>query len=379
MGWRYDRSRSVWGAFLAAYRRWIWLFTFCALAFYALLALAFPRAIRHCGDTLAQRPGVAILTTFLALLALPLLFLLLCVTVIGIPLAVGFLPLGVLASVLFGKAALYALIGRNVSRDRLHPALAVWAGGLLCALFYFFPPLGLLVSLFLSTLGFGCVIATLLFAARPAVSRVIAPPPIPPVPPAPPPFSSPSPASDSIPSVAVPPAAVSTPPLGEAPGPPPPVTTPPAAAALPPPPAAMHPSLSPTLPRASFWIRMGALFIDALIVGFGLKLLFLPALLIFPIFLFWSPRFLLLAVYGALMWKYKGTTIGGMICGLHVVRLDGRPIEWDTAIVRALGCLLSTAACFLGFIWIGIDDEKQAWHDKIAGTVVVRTKGISLV
>jgi len=34
---------------------------------------------------------------------------------------------------------------------------------------------------------------------------------------------------------------------------------------------------------------------------------------------------------------------------------------------------------WLGFIWIAFDPEKQSWHDKIAGTVVVRTKGVSLV
>jgi len=67
-----------------------------------------------------------------------------------------------------------------------------------------------------------------------------------------------------------------------------------------------------------------------------------------------------------------------MICGLRVVRLDDRPIEWETAIVRALACFLSTVL-FLGFFWIAFDAEKQAWHDKIAGTVVVRTKGIALV
>jgi uncharacterized RDD family membrane protein YckC len=27
---------------------------------------------------------------------------------------------------------------------------------------------------------------------------------------------------------------------------------------------------------------------------------------------------------------------------------------------------------FVGFLWIIWDAEKQAWHDKIAGTVVVR-------
>jgi uncharacterized RDD family membrane protein YckC len=65
---------------------------------------------------------------------------------------------------------------------------------------------------------------------------------------------------------------------------------------------------------------------------------------------------------------------------LQVVRLDGREIDWATAIVRALGCFLSLAAAGLGFIWIAFDNGKQAWHDKIAGTVVVRTaKGLPLV
>jgi uncharacterized RDD family membrane protein YckC len=37
------------------------------------------------------------------------------------------------------------------------------------------------------------------------------------------------------------------------------------------------------------------------------------------------------------------------------------------------------AVAGLGFIWIVFDDAKQAWHDKIAGTVVVRVpKGVPL-
>ena len=65
---------------------------------------------------------------------------------------------------------------------------------------------------------------------------------------------------------------------------------------MPPPASATTlPPLASTLPRAGFWIRMGALFIDAIIVGFGLKLLFLP-FFFFPFFLFWSPRFVMLAV-----------------------------------------------------------------------------------
>jgi uncharacterized RDD family membrane protein YckC len=93
-----------------------------------------------------------------------------------------------------------------------------------------------------------------------------------------------------------------------------------------------------------------------------------------------QPLLISLAIYGATMWKLKGTTIGGIVCGLKVVRVDGRPIDWPTAWVRALSCFLSLIVVGLGFVWVVIDDDKQSWHDKIAGTTVVRVpKGASLV
>ena len=115
---------------------------------------------------------------------------------------------------------------------------------------------------------------------------------------------------------------------------------------------------------------MGALLLDAVLVGIVLH----------QLHNFFNVELIALAAYGAVLWKLKGTTIGGIICGLQVVRLDGREIDWTTAIVRALSCFLSLAVAGLGFIWIAIDEEKQAWHDKIAGTVVVRApKGASLL
>jgi uncharacterized RDD family membrane protein YckC len=55
-------------------------------------------------------------------------------------------------------------------------------------------------------------------------------------------------------------------------------------------------------------------------------------------------------------------------------------MDWVTACVRALGCFLSLIIIGLGFLWIVFDPEKRAWHDKIAGTVVVRlAKSLSLV
>jgi uncharacterized RDD family membrane protein YckC len=123
------------------------------------------------------------------------------------------------------------------------------------------------------------------------------------------------------------------------------------------------------LPRAGFWIRMVALLLDALLVGILMRVLH---------HLF-DAQLLVLAIYGAVMWKLRGSTIGGIVFDLQVVRLDDRPIDWETAIIRALGCFLSLAVAGLGFFWIAFDSGKQAWHDKIAGTVVVRVrKGVPL-
>jgi len=115
---------------------------------------------------------------------------------------------------------------------------------------------------------------------------------------------------------------------------------------------------------------MGALFLDVLLVGFATSLLHTFG----DHHLLSDFHIVVLAIYGAVMWKLRGTTVGGIVFDLHVVRLDGRPLDWETAIVRALGCFLSLAVVFLGFIWIAFDDNHQAWHDKIAGTVVVRAK-----
>ena len=124
-----------------------------------------------------------------------------------------------------------------------------------------------------------------------------------------------------------------------------------------------------TMPRAGFWIRLLATALDVIVVAVVVNLVHIAALLV-P----------LLAVYFVVMWTLKGTTIGGIVCGLRVVRLDARPVDWSIAIVRSLSAFLSLFVAGLGFIWVAFDDERQSWHDKIAGTVVVRApKGGSLI
>ncbi len=121
-------------------------------------------------------------------------------------------------------------------------------------------------------------------------------------------------------------------------------------------------------------IRMAALILDCILIGIVLACIGSDQDAASNAFL------IALALYGAVMWKIRSTTIGGIICGLKVVRLDGNAMDWPTVTVRALSCFLSLVVAGLGFFWILFSRERQAWHDKIAGTVVVYApKGNSLV
>ena len=336
---------------------WLAVPVLLALGFYALLALVFPGGIRRTGDMLVQRPGAVVLSALLTLMALPVLFVLLLVTVVGIPVALLGLPAGIVVGVAFGKAAIYGLVGRKLMQDRAPLAVSVLIGGVVVALLFAAPVAGLALAALTAALGLGCSIAALLTAGKsPATPTFPEVPFAPPVVPATAAMAATSPA----------PAAQSAG-FGTAEQVPPMMNAAASAAAIPPPVIAMAPNV--TLPRAGFWIRAAALLVDLILIGviFGplsAGHLILPGL----------------AAYGAVMWKYKGTTIGGIVCGLRVVRLDDRPLDWPTTVVRALGCFLSLAVAGLGFVWVVFDSERQSWHDKIAGTVVVRPpRGASLV
>lgn len=355
---------------IGAHLGWLWIVTGFSVAFYAFLALLFPQSVRRCGDKLVQEPGLSVLAAVLSLLALPVLFILLCITIIGIPIALFLLPLGVLLMVLFGKAAIYALVGRKITGDRLHLALATILGALVFIVLYLFPVLGLLLSLLVSFVGFGAVVLVM-FSAKPKPAAPAAPAAV-----IAPVATTPTPAV-SAGFVGAAAAAEATPPpaIVEVPG------VPPAAPTVPPviPVVSVAPAVSAmTLPRAGFWLRLGAAFLDFMLVMISL-LLFVKGLLNIE---FDGPglMFLSVAAYHAIMWKTKGATIGGVICGLKVVRLDDRPIDWGVAIVRALTAFLSFIVAGLGFIWVAFDNEKQSWHDKVAGTTIVRVpKGTSLL
>lgn len=342
---------------------WAWTLALSLLAFYACLALLFRSGVEKCVHTLETEPGHTALAALIGILLTPVLLVLLCVTVIGIA-AVPFVVGALFCMSLFGKAVMLAWLGGRVSGRRPgpanHPAIAVLIGGALVLVLYVVPVVGFLVYKLLGFFGFGAVVYTLVLHTR--ARRAVA---------------GPSAASAGatmagagwtaspapVDGVAAAAAAESSAAAAAAPVPPaaaPPFSAPPG----PVPPGPVPPHITAAMPRAGFWIRMAALLLDVLLVGFVMSLLH-------P---FGNFHILVLAIYGAVMWKLRGTTVGGIVCDLHVVRLDGRPLDWETAIVRALGCFLSLFVVFLGFIWIAFDANNQAWHDKIAGTVVVRAK-----
>lgn len=67
-----------------------------------------------------------------------------------------------------------------------------------------------------------------------------------------------------------------------------------------------------------------------------------------------------------------GGTPGLRLLGLAVVEDDGSAVGPAAASVRALGAVLSAAYLGLGFLWVLFDPERRGFHDKIAGTRVVR-------
>jgi uncharacterized RDD family membrane protein YckC len=70
-----------------------------------------------------------------------------------------------------------------------------------------------------------------------------------------------------------------------------------------------------------------------------------------------------------------GQTAGMRILGIYIVRESGKPFTIRQAAVRhLLGYPLSTAAFFLGFLWMLWDPRQQGWHDKLAHTIVVMSK-----
>jgi uncharacterized RDD family membrane protein YckC len=304
---------------------WIWWIAGFFFILYLLVAVLFPHPVQCCAAQISARPATTFAAGILAKLALPILCVILSITVVGIVL-VPFLVVGAFLAVLVGKTAVLEHVGGKIGgafglKEGQRPLAAFLIGIVIVTLLYMVPVIGWLTLCFFSCWAMGAGVMAMFVALRSARAPTV------------PPASAdpPAPAPPSLPG---------------------PLLTPPSALAY---------------PRAGFWERMGAGFLD-------MVLIMLTSALVGPFFT------LVALAYFSAMWAWKGTTLGGVVLNLQVVRQDGQPLNFLAAFVRCLAALFSAGVMFLGFFWIGWDRDKQGWHDKIAGTVVVRLpRAVSLV
>jgi uncharacterized RDD family membrane protein YckC len=137
------------------------------------------------------------------------------------------------------------------------------------------------------------------------------------------------------------------------------------------------------LEYVGFWLRVGAALIDTLLV------LFLTVPFVTAIYGkdYWASSSLiqgpadfvitwvLPAVAVILFWVYRQATPGKMAISARIVDAEtGEPPSTGRLVVRYLGYYVAMIPLMLGILWVAFDRRKQGWHDKLAGTVVVRPR-----
>ena len=137
------------------------------------------------------------------------------------------------------------------------------------------------------------------------------------------------------------------------------------------------------LEYVGFWPRVGAGVIDTVLIG----AITWPLLTAFYGDEYWNSElliqgpmdFLLTYLFPAVavitFWTIKQATPGKMAISAKIVDAEtGEPPTIGQNIGRYFATLISVLPLFLGVIWVAFDPKRQAWHDKLAGTVVVREK-----
>ena len=140
---------------------------------------------------------------------------------------------------------------------------------------------------------------------------------------------------------------------------------------------------------AGFWIRTGAALIDSIL----LLIILVPVLTAIHGTDYWLDQsldqgiggmqdmwgilfnYVLPAIAIIAFWMSKSATPGKMVLKLSIIDAEsgGKPSNGQF-IGRYLGYYVSMIPLFMGIIWVGLDKRKQGWHDKLAGTVVVRNR-----
>ena len=134
---------------------------------------------------------------------------------------------------------------------------------------------------------------------------------------------------------------------------------------------------------SGFWIRVLASLIDTIWL---LVLTFTLAWVVYGAMYFESTSFsqgpadifisyVLPFILTIMFWYFKSATPGKMILGIKIV--DAKTLgkaSTGKLCLRYLGYYVSALILGLGFFWVGWDSRKQGWHDKMAGTLVIKEK-----
>lgn len=301
-----------------------------AIVFFVLalfLTLVFGQAVRASAAVVVDRPLRTFLAGVLVLIVTGPLLVIFAATIVGL-IVLPVVLFALLVAWTLGKVGVARAIGHRLIPEgdpdsRVVALRSVAIGAALILLAYAVPVLGIVMWSLVGVFGLGA--ATIAVAGslrreypRKAKAKDAPDPAPPPAPPAPLVEPSPGPATSSS--------------LGGQ-------------------------------PRAAFLERTAAFALDCVLVGILDRLLDSRVDGMF---------FILLVGYHIGFWIWQATTVGGIVVGLRVVRTDGEPLQPVDAVVRALSSIFSFAALGIGCLWMLRDPEHQTWHDKLAGTWVVK-------
>jgi len=135
------------------------------------------------------------------------------------------------------------------------------------------------------------------------------------------------------------------------------------------------------LEYAGFWLRVGASLIDTILM----MVIIVPVLSMIYGKGYWASEavflgawdllfnYVLPAIVVIVFWIVKSATPGKILLDISIVDAEtgGKPSNGQL-IGRYFAYYVSALPLMLGFIWVGFDKRKQGWHDKLAGTLVVK-------
>ena len=149
-----------------------------------------------------------------------------------------------------------------------------------------------------------------------------------------------------------------------------------------------NPRIPPVFAPAAASVRYGGFWIRAVACSIDNVLVFLVAVILIFLQGLWTQgasfrtfqgqvvtHLLTLGInflyFGWLQGKYHGTP-GKRLLGLRLVRSDLAPVEISRSMARSLASVVSGLLLGLGYLWVVFDPKKRSWHDRMAGTLVIR-------